>query len=418
MQAIVVTFDRLATRLLGCYGNEWIETPHFDRLASTATVYDDHFADTVGPSRGRAWMTGRHALRNSEVPGPASPGEFLRAAGVSRRVVTSDVALLSGFTKANFDQCQSVSGSEGLDANPSELVQAGVATLNDESFGTDKRLLWLHAPEPGLPPEGFATLYFEDFEERGVDIAEIRREEWGRQLAVAGGSVSLVDHWLGVLVEAIQTASRNRPTLILIAASGGRAWMEEFIAASPAVKRDSPVVRLRDQETKSPLILAVSHDERSSLLSSIRCKEFVQPMDVLPTLLDWFGQSAVAEQFHGQSLLRVALGEGNEHEAIVFGDEDCCLGIRTRKWSCLARITDPLKSLAPGGVVDERDWPDHVQLFVKPDDIWDVTDVSTQYPSICQQLLQNIDAIRLGTSTGRSLVGGLSFCVKPRFDQP
>ena len=69
MQAIVVTFDRLATRLIGCYGNEWIETPNFDRLAATSTVFDNHFTDSVGPLAGHAWLTGRHAFRSGRESG-------------------------------------------------------------------------------------------------------------------------------------------------------------------------------------------------------------------------------------------------------------------------------------------------------------------------------------------------------------
>ena len=34
MYAVIVSFDSLATNSIGCYGNEWIETPHLDRLAA------------------------------------------------------------------------------------------------------------------------------------------------------------------------------------------------------------------------------------------------------------------------------------------------------------------------------------------------------------------------------------------------
>ena len=45
MKAVVLTFDRLPAHLLGCYGNEWTETPGFDRLASLGSVFDQHFAE-------------------------------------------------------------------------------------------------------------------------------------------------------------------------------------------------------------------------------------------------------------------------------------------------------------------------------------------------------------------------------------
>ena len=43
-RAIVLSFDHLSRRCLGCYGHEWIETPNLDRLAGRAVVFDQHFA--------------------------------------------------------------------------------------------------------------------------------------------------------------------------------------------------------------------------------------------------------------------------------------------------------------------------------------------------------------------------------------
>ena len=44
MNALVVTFDQLPASILGCYGNEWIETPHCDRLAASGLVSDHCWA--------------------------------------------------------------------------------------------------------------------------------------------------------------------------------------------------------------------------------------------------------------------------------------------------------------------------------------------------------------------------------------
>src|SRR5947209_2035343 len=45
MHAIVVRADGLAVHWLGAYGNEWVSTPHLDRLAAGGVVFDWHFAD-------------------------------------------------------------------------------------------------------------------------------------------------------------------------------------------------------------------------------------------------------------------------------------------------------------------------------------------------------------------------------------
>lgn len=404
MQAIVVTFDRLATRLLGCYGNEWIETPHFDQLASIATVFDSHFTDTVGPRRGWAWMTGVHALQRAQVGYPA--GAWLQEAEITTRAVVAERGARERFRQSGFDHCHFVDAAEGLDVPPQDvafarLAQAGIATLNDPAFQSDRRLLWLHAPEPGTPPEGFATLYFEDFEERGAPVSEVR-EAWDRELAVAAGSLSLVDHWLGVLLEKLRAEDSHRPTLIVIAAAGGGAWMDDFVAASPAIAAGSPVSKLRNQEIQAPLILAVWNDERSKVLSSIRCPHFVQPMDLLPTLANWFDPRKPWDRWPGQSLLNIPINSRSSREAVIFGDEDCCFGIRTRQWNCLARTGTPDQRLVDSDPSNELDWPEQVQLYTTPDDIWNVTDVSTQYPDVCHQLLLRLDAIRQGEAASLS----------------
>ncbi|MBM4074150.1 MAG: hypothetical protein FJ267_00725, partial [Planctomycetes bacterium] len=68
MQAIVVTFDQFATSAMGCYGNEWVETPNFDRLAAEGIVFDQHFAEHIGDSTGMGFGTGRLPWDGSSRP--------------------------------------------------------------------------------------------------------------------------------------------------------------------------------------------------------------------------------------------------------------------------------------------------------------------------------------------------------------
>src|SRR5262249_38415338 len=45
MKVIVIQTDGLQLAPLGAYGNVWLETPNFDRLAASSVVFDQHFAD-------------------------------------------------------------------------------------------------------------------------------------------------------------------------------------------------------------------------------------------------------------------------------------------------------------------------------------------------------------------------------------
>ncbi len=61
--AIVVMFDSLQHNYLGCYGNDWIKTPNFDRFAREGVVFENNYIEGLPtvPCR-RAMHTGRYTL--------------------------------------------------------------------------------------------------------------------------------------------------------------------------------------------------------------------------------------------------------------------------------------------------------------------------------------------------------------------
>src|SRR5439155_10403244 len=63
MKALVIIVRGLHLGYLGCYGNEWIATPGFDRLAAEGAVFDQHFADWPSAEGAmRAWQTARYVF--------------------------------------------------------------------------------------------------------------------------------------------------------------------------------------------------------------------------------------------------------------------------------------------------------------------------------------------------------------------
>ncbi len=55
MKLAVAVVRSLAARWIGAYGNEWVATPHLDRLAAEGVVFERHFADrTDGQSESYA----------------------------------------------------------------------------------------------------------------------------------------------------------------------------------------------------------------------------------------------------------------------------------------------------------------------------------------------------------------------------
>lgn len=61
--AIVMMFDSLQFNYVGCYGNDWIKTPHMDRLAREGVVFENCYTEGLPtvPCR-RAMLTGRYTL--------------------------------------------------------------------------------------------------------------------------------------------------------------------------------------------------------------------------------------------------------------------------------------------------------------------------------------------------------------------
>ena len=205
MKIVVLTFDRLPASLLGCYGNEWVETPHFDRLAAESTVFASAFAEIPGPaSAEHPWWTGRFEFfGRAESQGLRDEGqaagdgsrtlfEILAESDVSYRFLSEREEGLPPRRVAVENESASescfefVAGEEGLDAEHGDvpfakLVQRATEILDGR--GNDQPdLLWLHSrgvPSPWLPPEFFAGLYLDELEDQDES------EATGREIADA-----------------------------------------------------------------------------------------------------------------------------------------------------------------------------------------------------------------------------------------
>src|SRR6266852_5809311 len=77
MKCLVLAVHGLRLDCLGCYGNDWIETPNLDRFAAESVVFDQHLADRPDQDGSwRTWCAGRTDLFQP-----------LSAAGVDTRLV-------------------------------------------------------------------------------------------------------------------------------------------------------------------------------------------------------------------------------------------------------------------------------------------------------------------------------------------
>ena len=475
MKAVVLTFDRLPAHLLGCYGNEWTETPGFDRLASLGSVFDQHFAEVPGPvSANHSWWTGRFEFfRDSATEKQCGGGadenwlQRLNDLGVKCRLLAENT---EGLPTERFFSSEAVGGVTGLNAQHDDvpiarLVQRGIEILEgdgSEAVSPDgesqPELLWLHSqgvPSPWLPPRLFAELYLDELEEivdgesgseiasdlvgqfeNDPDLVRLLLSDWRREAVsdddsenvdpeavssvavssvaeaesddidspelerqisrlVFAGYVSMIDRWLLKLLEAVE--SSDEQILLVVSANQGHSFGEVVdlvpnavgsAAASTVGNSDRASGRfqsgsLSDTDVRTPLIIAEFSRTADGGTFGSRHTAIVQSVDVAATLGHWLGggreESNNDSATVGQSLLGALAGGTPESRPAAFClGPDGQLGVRSRHWA-LVTSAEALN--------DEDLVHSDVRLFAKPDDQWDVHDVSSQYGEEVDALL-------------------------------
>ncbi len=236
---VVVSFERLAAAALGPYGNQWVETPHLDRLVMEGVLFERLISHDPDLGTTPAWWTkGLQLLEAATLAGQANRCRLF----VEEESQFTQKSLLEKHLALLKSQVEFVSGRDGLDAAPSQfpfpkLVARGVEWLRqlyskidpsgsqkDDDQSGNPHWLWLHSrgvPKPWLPPEELADLYFGDFEDQGWALEEIDSSEWGELWPVYGSYASLIDHALGVLVEELRILATTRPVQLLLFAAAG-----------------------------------------------------------------------------------------------------------------------------------------------------------------------------------------------------
>src|SRR5271154_3606526 len=79
MNAISLVIDRLHVGYLGCYGNSWIATPNFDRLASDGFVFDQALIESPDLAEQYTALTSQ-----------AQFVQRLRECGIATALITDD----------------------------------------------------------------------------------------------------------------------------------------------------------------------------------------------------------------------------------------------------------------------------------------------------------------------------------------
>ncbi len=403
MKAIVLITRGLQCGALGCYGNQWIYTPALDTLAAEGVVFDQHFADNADPAGARrAWRSGRyHFPPNQPSASTYTPTDllsFLRQQKIHTCLILDDSHPSSAEFVAGWDTVAHVSPDEGQ--MPLDAVLEAVGAALERMERSDNWLLWIDLASllpPWNVPVEYQDAYFReeaDEEEEEADEAdeEEQRDE-GEPLEPLtevpigaidpaddplylslqtsyAAAVSYVDTGIGQLLQALAGLEGGDDILLIVTTDTGQNLGEHGIigACRPW---------LHDELIHLPLLLRLP----GAAEAGRRVAALTQAVDLAPTLADWF--QVPLPDVHGRSLLPLARGEVESIRpyaalGLQIG-ESIEYALRTPEWAFLLPIN-------PSAEDGERT----PQLYVMPDDRWEVNNVLQHHLELAEQLEQTL----------------------------
>ena len=349
MHAIVLSFDRLHLGYLGPYGNDWIETPQLNRLATESVVFDQCLGEGRSPDdAGHGWWQ----------------LDALRERDVQTRIVTDCPAPIT-----TFDRSLNVSGKDGPDYPEAAstiarlLSEAGkqVELLKRESAPT---LLWVRSrgiARPWLPPKELVDLYFEEFrltapgEDDETDLEVLHQSGRESDLpyirAMYAACVTSLDRWL---VKVLKPLTRLlQPPLVILTAAAGEELGEH---GEPGANVDDPY----SPNLHVPLFVQWPGSGEGRRQALATCA------DVPATLCEWFGAPAPPRGTFLGPVLRQETDEVREEVAIVTSD------------SLALRTADAYYVRPRNVAVDELH--ESAEVFDKPSDRWDLANQAMLSP--------------------------------------
>ena len=357
---LLYVVDTLRPDSLGVYGNDAVNTPHFDRLAAEGVLFEEATANTSWTRASMASLfTGlyptRHRTRTKfdhlpeEIPTLA---EILRNEGYETAFINANpnVGGFFGFDRGFQDLKQLYARSTPGMVDSSELI-ATCEEITSEAIdwisGTRGpfflTILSVDPHAPYRPPASYDR-YGGDYrgpvqgEFSSMARPDLTPADRLRVRSLYDAEVSFNDAAFGRLIEYLREQGRLDETIVILTADHGEEFWE-YGRRGHGRSLAEPVIHV-------PLILRFPSDPRVE--RGMRSKRPVELVDVLPTLLDLLGLGTPA-QLDGASLL----GPGSP-EDVSFSELSLpgfkLRAVRDRSWKLVADLRtgdSELYSLGP-----------------------------------------------------------------------
>lgn len=389
MNAIVLAIDRLHAGYLGCYGNTWVATPEFNRLAAESFLFEQALIDTPHLAEiYESYWLGSHALerRGARPDGAASLIELLGQAGVATTLISDEPEISRHALAGQFGEVIRLDDADESGAQPAssaadaaETRLAGFFAVASDWLASARGpfCLWLHVQSLGATwdaPYEFRRQYADEDEPAPPDFASAPSRELSEDFdpdellgicQAYAGQASLLDLSLGGFLEAVRSSRGAAETLLAVTSTRGFPLGEHRRIGAENEALYGELVHV-------PWLLRLP----DATGASDRSQALVQPPDLFGTLVDWWNLSRPARPGYGQSLLPLVR---DEREAL-------------RDRACIARddgqraIRTPAWFLRVPARTAESAHPPGAELFAKPDDRFEVNDVADRCAEAAEAL--------------------------------
>lgn len=353
MKCLIVMLNRCRLDYLGCYGNDWIATPTLDRLASESVVFDQHYASISPsmPSLPHDFSSGKDLLTayvgDERCQGPVSrlpiPWESTQIIRRARLPSLEQESLLGGTIQTTIEwlqrSAQATSWMAWVDVGA--LIPPWDAAERD-----DEAIL----EEPEQPIEAWLN------PPRGQVDGELALSRLEHTYA---GVIGGVDQWLSMLLDFLREAGLLDEMTLIVTSDVGMALGDHGYF-------DPEITDIHEEHVHLPLVIRLPKGERGGR----RVQQFTQPPDLIHAIAAFFGGKSKNES----RLLSLAHGMASQPRDFITigaGAPQQDWAIRTNQWYFVLRNAGKLP---------------RTQLFVKPEDRYEVNNVASQHVAVAEHL--------------------------------
>ncbi len=370
MNLIVIVCDTLRRDYLGCYGSDWVKSPSLDALSASGMTFDRCYVGSFPTVPQRHDLMCSNYVFHTTGWAPIAAGNTpvqmrLRQQGYVTQFIADHTQLLAPGMNYHqgFDGVEWIRGhvpdpwiTEPVEYEPpaaleklrqpenwldrfyrnisvrrteedwpSPKTMSAAMRWLERNQAHEKWLLYIDTfdvHEPWLPPKHFTDMYDPGYEgdeaiyPRYDFAGYLTDEELWHAKSLYAGSITMMDKWIGRLLEKLEDLGLADNTAVIFISDHGWYHGEHgYIGKHTVLDRDKGW-QYYDEVARVPLLIRAPN-----LPQGVRSNILMQPVDVMPTMMDVLGLEPPADT-HGRSALPAILGKGDPPREIAVTTRD------------------------------------------------------------------------------------------------